>query len=583
MKKSLTLIFAASFSAALAARDIVALPGPADRPEVSRPELSGKALASAEAAAAFSMFLLDGAPDSKRALQYFAEAVDRDPQSPMLNNLALTLILRLNDPEFTGKIISAASKHPEALLLSMIAAEKLFLDRKSEEAAALISPAFEHRLSLDPAGTEMENETARAATLYSSILLNLKEFRKADGVLRDAADWLENKENPYLLQGELLFYNSARKEASGEALPLLGWLIDSDRAEFQKKYGTAERNFLRLAFEPENGLKMADFQRAAAVLAANGRPGILLEMAASGLLDSPGSSDSWGMLADYFQSVNDHVNAARARRLQLERSRIPNLRNRCLYAVALFQSGNYAAAAKEFDFCFLHGAAEPLLIHQAAAANFEIGNYEKALSLVNLLPRNLDTLNLAAVTLEKMNRHQEALDRVLEILRLEFKNTPRALKVRRDFAVFAAVLADKLGRIDLIERILEPELAVRPNDPELLNFLGYSLASAGIKLDKAEKLIRRALAANPKNPAVLDSLAWVLYRQGKFEAARAEIDRSLALEAQPDGVILDHAGDIYRALNRRGQALEFWNRALKNPGNELKPDSVRKKIQQIGK
>ena len=118
------------------------------------------------------------------------------------------------------------------------------------------------------------------------------------------------------------------------------------------------------------------------------------------------------------------------------------------------------------------------------------------------------------------------------------------------------------------EKIFKKLLEQEPDDPVVLNYLGYMYADRGIRLKEAEKLIARALKISPNNGAYLDSYAWVMYKLGKYnEALEYQIK---ALEAQgDDAILLEHMGDIYFALNNIQQAQYHWEKALElNPDNE---------------
>lgn len=158
------------------------------------------------------------------------------------------------------------------------------------------------------------------------------------------------------------------------------------------------------------------------------------------------------------------------------------------------------------------------------------------------------------------------------------------LKLRENtfYLVYCDIL-EKIEDMEGIRAVLEPLIQEDPDDPELLNFLGYVLADHNLDLDHAHDLIRRALKKKPDSAAILDSMAWVLYRQGRFQEAETYILKSLGqCGDQVDATILDHAGDIYNALGDKEKAAGFWLRAfenLKETGSDPKlENAVRKKL-----
>lgn len=104
-------------------------------------------------------------------------------------------------------------------------------------------------------------------------------------------------------------------------------------------------------------------------------------------------------------------------------------------------------------------------------------------------------------------------------------------------------------------------LTFRPEQPQVLNYLGYSLVERGEKLDEALKMIETAVASQPQNGAIVDSLGWVLFQLGQYEDAVVHLENAAALEAI-DPIINDHLGDAYWAVGRETEAQFQWNRAL---------------------
>lgn len=112
---------------------------------------------------------------------------------------------------------------------------------------------------------------------------------------------------------------------------------------------------------------------------------------------------------------------------------------------------------------------------------------------------------------------------------------------------------------EILERILEEE----PNDPSVNNDLGYLYADQGKNLEQAESMIRKAVAAEPENAAYQDSLGWVLFKLGRFEEARAPLEKSVSLSTGTgDGTLWDHLGDLYHRLKLMDKAVEAWEKAL---------------------
>jgi Flp pilus assembly protein TadD len=107
---------------------------------------------------------------------------------------------------------------------------------------------------------------------------------------------------------------------------------------------------------------------------------------------------------------------------------------------------------------------------------------------------------------------------------------------------------------------LEHLLAERPEDPTLLNALGYTLADHSLELPHAETLIRRALAVMPDSPAALDSLGWVRFRQG--DAGGAARTLAHAWSVGRDAEIAAHLGEALWMSGEHSEARKVWATAL---------------------
>lgn len=121
-------------------------------------------------------------------------------------------------------------------------------------------------------------------------------------------------------------------------------------------------------------------------------------------------------------------------------------------------------------------------------------------------------------------------------------------------------------------------LALRPDQPQVLNYLGYSLVERGEKLDEALQMIETAVAAEPDNGAIVDSLGWVYFQLGRYDEAVKPMERAASLEAV-DPIVNDHLGDVYWAVGREIEATFQWNRALSFDPDEDLADRIRRKLE----
>jgi tetratricopeptide (TPR) repeat protein len=123
-----------------------------------------------------------------------------------------------------------------------------------------------------------------------------------------------------------------------------------------------------------------------------------------------------------------------------------------------------------------------------------------------------------------------------------------------------AVILERAGRVKESVDVLERLLKERPEDPVLMNALGYTLADHSLDLGRAEGLIHKALSATPDSPAVLDSLGWVRYRQGDAKGAVVDLERAYSLEHDAD--IAAHWGEALWTSGKHQEARRVWAAAV---------------------
>lgn len=142
---------------------------------------------------------------------------------------------------------------------------------------------------------------------------------------------------------------------------------------------------------------------------------------------------------------------------------------------------------------------------------------------------------------------------------------------------------ERLKNWDSAESDFRRALELNPDQPQVLNYLGYSLVERREKLDEALDMIERAVAARPDSGYIVDSLGWVLFRLGRYQEAVAHMER--AVELMPvDPVVNDHLGDVYWAVGRAREAEFQWKRALsfidpEDADGEADPERIRSKIE----
>jgi tetratricopeptide (TPR) repeat protein len=130
-----------------------------------------------------------------------------------------------------------------------------------------------------------------------------------------------------------------------------------------------------------------------------------------------------------------------------------------------------------------------------------------------------------------------------------------------------ALLYEDQGRNKKAVEVLENLVSESPDDPALLNALGYLLTDQFERHEEARGYIQKALAMNPDSPAIIDSMGWVLYKLGDLRGALDYLERAYRLEQDPE--IAAHLIDVRWALGERDQALELLRSSLdKTPDDQ---------------
>lgn len=138
-----------------------------------------------------------------------------------------------------------------------------------------------------------------------------------------------------------------------------------------------------------------------------------------------------------------------------------------------------------------------------------------------------------------------------------------------------AMVAERLDKVDEAESKLKRLVALRPDDAQALNALGYTLVDRTSRTDEGLALIERAHRISPKDPFILDSLGWAFYRLGRFDEAERYLQK--ALDGRPDAEIAAHLGEVLWHKGERDKARALWKAQLdSNPDNAVLKETVKR-------
>lgn len=205
-------------------------------------------------------------------------------------------------------------------------------------------------------------------------------------------------------------------------------------------------------------------------------------------------------------------------------------------------------------------SAEDLLNAQLRRATIlaRQGRLEEARQLIHSQPeKSAADARLKATAEIQLLRDGKRYAQAYELLAQATSRHPDDL----DFIYDMAMVAEKLGKLGEMERLLRNIIASKPDYHHAYNALGFSLAEHNTRLAEARQLILKALEYAPEDPFITDSLGWVEFRSGNLEEARRILQG--AFEARPDAEIAAHLGEVLWTMDRRDQALSIWREGAK--------------------
>ena len=210
------------------------------------------------------------------------------------------------------------------------------------------------------------------------------------------------------------------------------------------------------------------------------------------------------------------------------------------------------------------------------------GRPDQAIEVLEQLARSHGEIASVHSTLGDVLRGQDDYARAIEAYDRAIDLAPENAPVRWVLYYSRGIAHERSGDEVAMEKDFRAALAINPDQPQVLNYLGYSMVEQKRNLDEALDMIERAVAASPRSGYIVDSLGWVLYRLGRYDEAVEQMER--AVELLPvDPVVNDHLGDVYWAVGRKREAEFQWSRALSfiqdEEDSEAEPDRIRRKLE----
>jgi tetratricopeptide (TPR) repeat protein len=196
-------------------------------------------------------------------------------------------------------------------------------------------------------------------------------------------------------------------------------------------------------------------------------------------------------------------------------------------------------------------------------------------SVVTAHPTNQEALT----ALGNLQRSRKLFDDSVSTYTRVLDMHPRPEKNQWLLYYYRGIANERRKNWQTAEADFKKALELFPDQPLVLNYLGYSWVDQGVNLDDAFKMLRRAVDLRARDGYIVDSLGWAYYRLGRYDDAVRELEKAIDLKPS-DPVINDHLGDAYWKVGRKLEAQFQWNHARDlNP----EPDELPKILEKINK
>ncbi len=203
------------------------------------------------------------------------------------------------------------------------------------------------------------------------------------------------------------------------------------------------------------------------------------------------------------------------------------------------------------------------------------GDIAKAIDILNETLKHKKNILLYEI-LSELYKHQKNLNKAQWALEQALKIQPKNKKLLYDLII----LKDEMGKKEQALRLAQKLLKLAPNNPDVLNYIGYTYADMGIHLDIAEKYIKKALEKKPRAGYIMDSLGWVYYKQGKYHAAIMWLKKAM-LYSPADNIIAEHLAKAYEAIGKFHMAFKIFKNAYLLSKDKKDKDRIKKEMEAL--
>ncbi|MFW2587925.1 tetratricopeptide repeat protein [Sagittula sp. SSi028] len=508
--------------------------------------------------------------DFTAAALYYGRALENDPARPELLERAILAEMSLGDFDRAAEL---AQRMEDADTPSQIARMAIITQTASDESYAAIIKAVDEGRAIGPLAdglvkawsllgsgdmsaallafdevAKMQGLAPFAAYHKALALASVGDFETASSIFEeDQAGGMSGTRRGVMARAEILS-QLGQTDAAVELLDEnFGADLDPELAEMRDTLAAGDRMPFSHVRSPKDGMAEVFYTLA-------------------GALSNEGSDELTLLYARMAEHLRpDHTDAI------------------LLSGELLSGMGRYDLAEQTFEKVPAEDPSYHAAVLGEAEALREQGDVAAAIDVIEDLADLQPDLTVAHTSLGDLyrqeERYAEAVDAYTRALDLMGEDTPRQW-----FLYYArAISFERQDQWEAAESDFRRALELNPEQPQVLNYLGYSLVEQQRKLDEALDMIERAVAARPNSGYIVDSLGWVLYRLGRYEEAVPHMER--AAELMPiDPVVNDHLGDVYWAVGREREAEFMWKRALSfvdwgDSSDEANPDRIKRKLE----
>jgi len=545
-------------------------PEPESAPKPGRSKRKGDPIQEAYKNFAMASFHMAGG-DYEKARDYLLETLKIEPDSIYLNKKMLILLQRLKEIkgaiEYARKCIEL---DPDDIEVRILSAETHSLAGDMESAIG----DYEKVLKLDP-------EYRKVRMILTTILIRTRQFRAALEQLNTLIQQDPDSVIANYYRGRIHLELDNFQEAEKDYLRTLELnksmepaLFDlASQYQLQKRYEEAAEIYERLlGFYPDNMVakerlisayyKLGQEEKVDSLIAdikENAKPG------------EPGRQ-TLGLIYLQHGRLDESITE-----LDLIVAAWPeDQKSRYYLALAYEENGDREKAIEHF-MQIKKGPA--YYINSRIHLAYILDDQKKPDEAIHILQEAIEVekgkaelyLILASI-FERRQEYRKAIEVIDKGLLQEAENIELIFRL----GVILEKSGDKKRSIKQMRRVLE----IDPGHADALNYIGYTFAEKGVRLDEALEMIQKALEIKPNSGYIIDSLGWVYFQKGLYEEALGYLERAFSIIPN-DPTVAEHLGDVYRKKKEYQRSLEMYQKSISlKHQNE---DAIKEKIEEVMK